>query len=127
MAYANAPAHPDFTNIDNLCMDRIQSLYMSTTVNISLPKQMYDDAKRFLKQRRYASLSELIREALRGVLYPNLTENGFTPEFEAEVLKAAAEPEENDKVWETEKEIKNYFKDLDRRIKKKHGKDQAAR
>ncbi|HCS78229.1 TPA: hypothetical protein DIV55_00630 [Patescibacteria group bacterium] len=73
---------------------------MSTTVNISLPQQMYDDAKRFLKQRRYASLSELIREALRGVLYPIVTENGFTPEFEEEVLKAAAEPEENDREWD---------------------------
>lgn len=38
-----------------------------------------------------------------------LTVNGFTEEFEEKVLKAAAEPIENDIVLETEEDIRNYF------------------
>ena len=49
---------------------------------------MYQDAKAMLRIRGYASISELIRQALRDVLYPKITENGFTPEFEEEVLRA---------------------------------------
>jgi len=41
-----------------------------------------------LHVRGYASISELIRQALRDVLYPKITENGFTPEFEEAVLRA---------------------------------------
>lgn len=72
----------------------------TTTINISLPKQMLVDAKKAVKDRQYASISELIRDTLRGVLYPRLTENGFTPEFEDEILKSAAEPRENDVEWD---------------------------
>jgi len=61
------------------------------TINISLPTAMYKDAKGALKKRGYASISELIRAALRGMLYPRVTENGFTPEFEEEVLRADRE------------------------------------
>lgn len=70
-----------------------------TTVNISLPTTMYEDAKRHVKRRGYASVSELIRDAVREWLYPRVTVNGFTPEFERAVLKAEKEPIENDKVW----------------------------
>lgn len=85
---------------------------MTTTVNISLPKSMYQDAKKLLAQRGYTSISELIRDALRDMIYPRLTENGFTPEFEEEVLKAAAEPVKNDIILENEKDIDNYFRKL---------------
>lgn len=61
---------------------------------------MYKDTKKALKTRGYASVSELIRSALRGVLYPGLTENGFTPEFEEKVLRAAAEPIEDSVQWD---------------------------
>jgi len=44
-----------------------------------------------LRIRGYASISELIRHALRDVLYPKITENGFTPEFEKKVLQAEKE------------------------------------
>ncbi len=81
-------------------MDIIQYMYMTTTINISLPKSMYQDAKRLLARRGYASISELIRDTLRNELYPRVTENGFTPEFEERVLKASAEPVENDIVWD---------------------------
>lgn len=94
-----------------------------TTVNISLPKDMYKDVKKALEAKRYASLSELVRDALRKVLYPTITENGFTPEFEEEVLKFEAEPMENDKTWETEEDVKKFFKELRAQMrKKKNGK-----
>lgn len=85
---------------------------MLQTINISLPKPMYQEAQKILNKRGYASISELIRDALRGVLYPFLTVNGFTPEFEQKVLEAAKEPVENDIVLRSEKDIENYFRDL---------------
>lgn len=69
------------------------------TINISLPKSMYEDMKRFMKTKRYASVSEVIREALRDRLYPELTENGFTPEFEEFVLQAEKEPIFKSRTW----------------------------
>ena len=73
---------------------------MTMTINISLPKSMYQDAKKTLTKKGYTSISEFIRDAVREKLYPGLTENGFTPEFEEEVLKAAAEPIENSVEWD---------------------------
>lgn len=61
---------------------------------------MYLDAKKVLNKKGYTSISEFIRDALREKLYPNLTENGFTPEFEEEVLRIAAEPIENSIEWD---------------------------
>jgi len=55
------------------------------------------------------------------VIYPELTENGFTKEFEDEVLRAAAKPMENDIVLETEEDVHNYFLHLKKPAKsKKH-------
>lgn len=79
------------------------------TINISLPKNMYHDAKKAVKQRGYSSISELIRDSLRRVIYPGLTENGFTPEFEEMVLRSEKEPMKNDIVLETKEDIHNYF------------------
>lgn len=72
----------------------------SITTNISMPKGLYDAAKRLAKKYHYNSVSELIRDALRWWMNPSLTRNGFTPEFEEEVLKSAAEPLENDIEWD---------------------------
>ena len=85
---------------------------MITTVNISLPKNMYKDVKKMAARRGYSSTSEFIRDALRRMLYRPLTENGFTQEFEKEVLLSSAEPAKKDKVWKTEKELKAYFDKL---------------
>lgn len=94
------------------------------TVNISLPTTMYKDAKRVLSKKGYASLSELIRDSLRKTLYPEITENGFTREFEDQVLEAEKEPMENDIVLETEEDIDKSFDEVIKRIaKKKHGKN----
>jgi len=82
------------------------------TINISLPTPMYQDAKAMLRIRGYASISELIRQALRDVLYPKITENGFTPEFEEKVLQAEKSSRKHDMVFTTDKEIKDYFTKL---------------
>lgn len=73
---------------------------ITKTINISLPESMLSDAKKALSLRGYASISEFIRDALRDVLYPKLTENGFTPEFEKEILEAAKEPIEDSVKWD---------------------------
>jgi Arc/MetJ-type ribon-helix-helix transcriptional regulator len=52
---------------------------------------MYEEAKRYVKRRGYASVSELIRDAVRDWLYPRITDNGFTPKFENGVLEAEKE------------------------------------
>lgn len=99
---------------------------MIMTVNISLPKSMYEDAKKALAARGYASVSEFIRNTLREELYPRLTENGFTPEFEQMVLEAEKEPIRKDRVWRTEKDINIYFNALRKRIKR-HAKNRTNR
>ena len=73
---------------------------MNSTINISLPRSMYLDAKKMLSKRGYASISELIRDTLRDALYPRVTENGFTPEFEQQVLESAKEPVEDSIEWD---------------------------
>lgn len=93
---------------------------MNTTINISLPKPMYAEAQKTLVVRGYASISELIRDALRRLLYPNLTENGFTPEFEEAVLRSEGQPRKDDFVLETDKDIEDYFLRL--KLPKKRGK-----
>ena len=79
----------------NVCMDTM-------TINISMPKGLYAEAKKKAKRYHYASISELIRNALRWWLSDeDLTVNGFTPEFEAEVLKAEKEADKGNVVeWD---------------------------
>lgn len=62
-----------------------------------------------IRERGYSSVSELVRDAVRRVLYPELTENGFTPEFEEMVLESAKEPLGNDIVLETDEDIDRFF------------------
>ncbi|MDO8340458.1 MAG: ribbon-helix-helix domain-containing protein [Candidatus Woesebacteria bacterium] len=85
----------------------------TATINISLPEKMYKDAKNLSKNEGYSSISELIRFALRGILYPSgLTVNGFTPEFEDLVLESAKEPIKNDIILKNDKDIHDYFINL---------------
>ena len=98
---------------------------MTTTINISLPRDMYQDAKKMVAERRYASISELVRDALRKIVYQQeeITENGFPRWFEEKVLKAEKEPEENDIILETDADVHRYFRDLRKRVeKRRHGK-----
>ena len=98
---------------------------MTTTINISLPKEMYKDAKKMVAERRYASISELVRDALRKIVYQEekITENGFPRWFEDRVLESERQPVEEGEVWETEEDVHRYFKDLHKRLeKRRHGK-----
>lgn len=71
---------------------------------------MYQDAKKLLAKKGYASISELIRDVLRKEIYSNkLTVNGFTEEFEDQILRADAESDDNVTVLETDEDIRNYF------------------
>ena len=79
---------------------------------------MYEQARRLVDRRGYSSISELIRDKLREELFPPVTENGFTPEFEEAVLEAEKEPLRKDRVWRTEKDINDYFDALRKRINK---------
>ncbi len=89
-----------------------------TTVNISLPSEMYKDIKKTIKERGYSSVSELVRDALRRIVYPGLTENGFTPEFEDAILESAKEPMDKNKIWKTEEDIDRYFAKLHKKLEK---------
>jgi Arc/MetJ-type ribon-helix-helix transcriptional regulator len=89
---------------------------MSATINISLPTQMYQDIKSAMKAQGYASVSEYIRSSIRSQIYPQITENGFTSEFEDEVLKASDEPIDGNKVWKTDDDIHTYFDGLRKKI-----------
>lgn len=93
---------------------------MNTTINISLPKEMYEEAKKVMSQQHYSSVSEVVRDALRRLIkQKRITENGFTEEFEDMVLKAAAEPDDNDYVLETDEDVHNFFLHLKLPPKKK--------
>ncbi|KKP48232.1 MAG: hypothetical protein UR39_C0001G0027 [Candidatus Woesebacteria bacterium GW2011_GWA1_33_30] len=90
----------------------------TATINISLPVSMYKDAKLVSKEEGYSSISELIRCALRKILYPSgLTVNGFTPEFENMVLEAAKEPINESSAWNSTNDVDAYFKKLKARNK----------
>src|SRR5207248_1297591 len=99
----------------NLCY----TICIMATINISLPQSMYNDAKKLLAKHRYASISELVREGLKRVLYPEITENGFTKEFEDKVLEAADEPTDKDEVWETPEDVNRFFSKLKNEIREK--------
>lgn len=92
------------------------------TVNISLPINLYKDIKKTIEDRGYSSVSELVRDAVRRVIYPDLTENGFTSEFEEMVLRSAKESVDEKDVWETPGDIDKYFA----KLHKKHQKQRNA-
>jgi Arc/MetJ-type ribon-helix-helix transcriptional regulator len=102
-----------------------------TTINISLPKSLLDEAKAMLKKKHYASISELIRHSLRKTLSeedPNaISVNGFPNWFEDKVLEAEKEPIIG--TWKTEEDIHKYFDNLKKKIRarKKNNKDYLQR
>lgn len=74
---------------------------MTTTINISLPKQLYKSAKKLVAEEKYSSISEVVRAGIRRVLYDadKITENGFPGWFEDQVLESAAESIKKSSVW----------------------------
>ncbi|MEK9207755.1 MAG: ribbon-helix-helix domain-containing protein [Patescibacteria group bacterium] len=95
------------------------------TINISMPKGLYAQAKIRAKKYHYTSVSEVIRDALRWWLNDNLTRNGFTPEFEEETLKAAKEADAGNVIeWDGKGSFVDFVL---REGKKKYDKNQSHR
>lgn len=99
---------------------------MTTTINLSLPTEMYKRAKKLVAEGKYHSISELIRAGLRRTFDEanQITENGFPGWFEDRVLESEAQPGEKDTVWETEEDINRYFKKFHKKLEKKIVKQQ---
>lgn len=106
----------------NICMDMI-------TINISMPKGLYAEAKRKAKRYHYASISELMRNALRWWLSDeDLTVNGFTPEFEAEVLEAEKEADKGNVVrWDGKGSFTDFVLKEGEKKWGKHDKSKSCR
>lgn len=98
-----------------------------TTINISLPKDMLEEAKKVVKSKHYASISELMRDALRKELKKQeITENGFTREFEDQALMSAG-GEDSGEVWEKPEDIDRFFDRIDKEIREEHGKSKISK
>ena len=93
------------------------------TVNISLPENMYKDVKKMLSGHGYSSVSELVRDALRKILYSGTTESGFSRKFENEVLESAAQSPRKDIVLKTDQDINKYFRKFHKRVDIKRKRD----
>lgn len=92
----------------------------TVTTNITLPKDDWK-ALKTVAMEQGVSMAEFIRrvvgksvrrDAAKLIRRRRLTVNGFTPEFEKEVLKAAKEPVDKKLVWKSEKDIDRFFESL---------------
>lgn len=79
----------------------------TVTTNITFPRDDWK-ALKIVAMEQGVSMAEFVRrvvgktvrKATRALLRERrLTINGFTPEFEEEVLKSEREPESNDVIW----------------------------
>lgn len=64
---------------------------MSYTINISLPKQLSDLAHEQIKRGYYESVSEVIRDALRRLLVPEVPTFKMSKKAEKRAIKAYEE------------------------------------
>ena len=94
------------------------------TTNISLPREDWK-ALKVLAAQHESSMANLIRESIGQFIRKRaknlirrrrLTVNGFTPEFEEEVLKAAAEPVDESRVMETDEDFERFYESLRSRV-----------
>lgn len=84
---------------------------MNKTINVSLPQSLSDLAQEQVNQGYFASISEVVRTALReflDVAKPKSKHDRFVEK----VLKASAEPLEDDIVLETDEDFESYFASL---------------
>ena len=83
-------------------------------MQIYIPSQLKKEAKQMVKTGKFSSLNELIQTGIRIVLrtQKKLTVNGFTPEFEGQVLDAEKEPLEKDVVLQSEQDISRFIRNL---------------
>lgn len=79
---------------------------MNTTITITIPEDLKQQADRAVKSGVFRSMTELVHTGIRRVLpekkksFQRLTVNGFTPEFEQEVLEAEKEPLDQSVEWD---------------------------
>lgn len=99
----------------------------TVTTNITFPRDDWK-ALKIVAMEQGISMAEFVRRVVgktvrhaagQFVRRQKLTVNGFTPEFEEEVLKAAAEPVREDMVMKTEDDINEFF---NRMLKKRQWK-----
>jgi Arc/MetJ-type ribon-helix-helix transcriptional regulator len=86
---------------------------MMQTINISLPKNLFEEIRLQTKEGTYASVSEFFREAARHLL--RLSNNNFTPEAESEILQISAGSVKKDLVFDNSKTpVKDIFKKINK-------------
>ncbi len=76
-----------------------------TTINISLPEKLKDDAQNLVKKGFYASFSDLVRDSLRQIVEKSKYDLWYEDAKEDEEKGRA-------KVLKSGKDIDNYFKKL---------------
>ncbi len=76
-----------------------------TTINISLPEKLKDDAQNLVKKGFYASFSDLVRDSLRQVVEKSKYDLWYEDAKEDEKKGRV-------KVLKSGKDIDNYFKKL---------------
>ena|SRR3990167_7666866 len=93
----------------------------TVTINVTMSKNLMDLTKQWIAQGWYTSVSEVVRSGVRRLAADKeqLTINGFTREFEDEVLMAAAEPVDYSKAWESEEDIDRFFASVRKEVKKR--------
>lgn|SRR3989344_5912898 len=92
----------------------------TVTINVTMPKGLMSAVRELVASGWYGSISEVVRTGVRYVAQQQqpLTVNGFTPEFEEEVLKAATEPVDYSKAWESDKDIDEFFDAIDQEVRR---------
>lgn len=98
-----------------------------SVISISLPAKQVKQLDQLVKQHDFANRSELIRSVLRLLKHkPEVLhqadelpfhvhtdyELDVSPEFEKQILEAAAEPIDYSNVLETEEDIDRYFDEV---------------
>jgi Arc/MetJ-type ribon-helix-helix transcriptional regulator len=79
------------------------------TVNISLPVSLYSQAKAYMENTGYASISEVMRQALRKLLrLEELTENGYTKQAEESILKEIKKPTDG-LIFKQGEDVDDFF------------------
>jgi len=90
--------------VELTCIFYTRKMYAvnTVTINVTMPKGLIETAKQLVAAGWYTSVSEVLRSGVRQLAAgrQQLTINGFTPEFEEEVLRAAAEPVDKSLAWD---------------------------
>ena len=76
-----------------------------TTINISLPEKLKEDAEALIKKGFYSSFSDLVRDSLREVIARRRYDRWYREALEDERKGRA-------KVLRTDKDIDNFVKSL---------------